>query len=136
MIGRSARHSALGLVFALGCTSASAVEERAVITAIEQLRDAPAEDLEGRKRLIDVLEKKPAPTPEAERARDSCASAYRLLVEGKEGVASVQRWLGRPSEAPKTLLADLAAAEEKLEQSEEALPSCEKAAAELRLRRR
>ena len=117
--------------------SAEAEEERALIAAIEALRDAPAEDLAGRKARIDALLKKPAKSPQAQRARDSCAEAYRLLVEGKEGTEGVKRALGGPGPVPKTLLADLAAAEEKIRKSsEEAMPACEKAATELRLRRR
>ncbi|MRG97378.1 hypothetical protein [Polyangium spumosum] len=133
MIGRVA----LGLVFACGCMSAEAEEERVLLGAIDALRDAPAEDLGGRRALIDALVKRPAKSPQAERARDSCAEAYRLLVEGKEGVASVKRALGGPSPVPTTLLADLAAAEAKIEKSrDEAMPACEKASTELRLRRR
>ncbi|MDC3953354.1 hypothetical protein [Polyangium jinanense] len=128
---------ALGLGSALGCTSAEAEEERALLAAIEALRNAPAEDLGGRKNLLSALEKKPARSPEAQRARDGCAEAYRLLLEGKEGTEGVKRALGGGGPVPTTLLADLAAAEEKIKKSsEQAMPACEKAAAELRLRRR
>ncbi|HVK71444.1 MAG TPA: hypothetical protein VM694_43625 [Polyangium sp.] len=117
--------------------SAEAEEERVLLAAIEALRDAPAEDLTGRKNLLSALEKKPAPSPEARRARDSCVEAYRLLLEGKEGTEAVKRALGGAGPVPTTLLADLAAAEEKIRKSgDEAMPACAKAATELRLRRR
>ncbi|TKD04538.1 hypothetical protein [Polyangium fumosum] len=137
MIRRGPPLLALGLASALGCTSAGAEQERALLAAIEALRDAPAEDLAGRKNLLSALETKPAPSPEAQRARDNCVEAYRLLGEGKEGTEAVKRALGGAGPVPKTLLADLAAAEEKIRKSsEEAMPACEKAATELRLRRR
>ena len=136
MTGRVAPLVALGLVFVMGCASAEAEEERALIAAIEVLRDAPAEDLAGRKGLIEALERKPARSVEAQLARDSCVEAYRLLVEVKERTRSVKRRLGGPGPTPTALLVDLAAAEEKVRQAEEAMPACEKAAAGLRLRRR
>jgi hypothetical protein len=137
LIRKTASLFALGLAFVFGCMSVEAEEERALIAAIEVLRDAPAEDLASRKNLIEALAKKPAKGPEAQRARDDCALAYRLLVEGKEGTDGVKRALGGPGPVPKTLLADLAAAEEKIRKSsEEAMPACQKAATDLRLRRR
>ena len=103
-----------------------------MLAAIDALRDAPAADLPGRRRLLDGLEKHEAQTPLARRARDDCAAAYRLLIEGNEATEAVRKALAHPETAPPTTLSDLAAAEEKIEKSGEAMPGCEKAAAELR----
>jgi hypothetical protein len=119
----------------LGCPSAEALEDRVILAALAALRDAPAEDLANRKKLVGELEKKPATSLLARRVRDDCARAYRLLVEGQEATATVTRAMARPG-GTTSLLADLARAEEKIRQSEEAMPACEKAAAELRLSRR
>jgi hypothetical protein len=130
---RPARAFAFALALVAGCTSAAeSIEERRVLGAIDALRDAPATDLPGRRRLLDGLEKQEAHGPLTRRARDDCAAAYRLLIEGAEGTAAVTKALAHPETAPPTTLSDLAAAEEKIKKSAEAMPACERAAAELR----
>jgi len=120
-----------------GCSFGEHAEDRAIIAAIGALRDASSDDLGRRMRLVEELEKKPATSALGRRARDACASAYRTLVEGQEAADRVRRGLAGPaSEAPKNLLADLAASEEKIRKAEAEMPSCEKAAAELGLSRR
>jgi hypothetical protein len=130
---RPALHSALLLASLAACTpSAESIEQRRVLGAVDALRDAPATDLAGRRKLLEALEKQEASSPFARRARDDCAAAYRFLIEGNEATATVSRAIARPDTAPSTTLSDLAAAEEKIKKSAEAMPACEKAAAELR----
>lgn len=130
---RRALLSAPLLASLFGCTpSAESIEQRRVLGAVDALRDAPATDLPGRRRLLEALEKQEASSPLARRARDDCAAAYRPLIEGNEATAAVSRALAHPATAPPTTLADLAAAEEKVKKSAEAMPACEKSAAELR----
>lgn len=119
-----------------GCASPEAAEDRAVIGAIDALRRESADDLPSRMKLVDALEKLPASTERARRARDVCAEAYRLLVAGKESAAKAERALANPKEASKTVLVELGRAEEKIRKSEEVMPRCDEAAAELRLSRR
>ncbi len=125
--------SALLLASLAACTpSAESIEQRRVLAAVDALRDAPATDLPARRKLLEALEKQEASSPFARRARDDCAAAYRLLIEGNEATAAVAKALAHPETAPPTTLSDLAAAEEKVKKSAEAMPACEKAAAELR----
>jgi hypothetical protein len=124
---------AAALAVLVGCgPSAESLEQRRVLDAIDALRDAPSVDLSGRRRLLDGLEKHQASSPLARRARDDCAAAYRLLIEGNEATETVRKALAHPETAPLTTLSDLAAAEEKIKKSGEAMPGCAKAAAELR----
>ncbi|UQA61241.1 hypothetical protein [Polyangium aurulentum] len=123
---------AAALAVVAGCgPSAETLEQRRVLAAIDALRDAPAMDVPARRRLLDALDKQEAQSPLARRARDDCAAAYRLLIEGNEATEAVRKALAHPETAPPTTLSDLAAAEEKIKKSGEAMPGCEKAAAEL-----
>ena len=99
--------------------------------ALDLLRESPPEDLVKRRSLIEALEKVPSTTPVAREARDTCAKSYRLIVEGKELTRNLKTELERTGEAPKNALADLAAAEEKIKQSEPAMNACQKAAIDL-----
>jgi hypothetical protein len=118
---------------ASACSSSEAREDRAVIAAIDKLRDSSADDLTNRHLLIDVLGKLPATSPLARQARDACAEAYRLMAEGKEGTSKVKAEFERTGAAPKNAIADLAEAEEKLKKSEPAMRACQKATIELNL---
>jgi hypothetical protein len=127
---------ALGCCLAAGCSSPEAAEDRAVVAAVETLRRSSADDLMKRRALVDALAKLPATTSLARNARDACADAYRLLVDGKEGTAKLKRALAETGRAPKDALIDLAAVEDLIRRSERAMPGCNTAAAELVLSRR
>jgi hypothetical protein len=127
----------LGCIALSGCSSfGEAQEDRRVLLALDALRDAPGGDLSRRRRLLEALERQAATSLLARRARDMCADAYRLLIEGNERAEVVRRALAGSGAAPGAALSDLAAAEEKIKKSEAAMPACEKAAAELRHARR
>jgi hypothetical protein len=122
-------------VLLAGCPSREAQEDRAVLGAIDVLRDSPEDDLVKRRSLIDSLAKLPATSELGREARDACADAYRLIVESKEATTKVKLALAN-GELPKNTLADLALAGEKIEKSEPAMKACQKAAIELGTKRR
>lgn len=116
--------------------STEAREDQAVLAALDALRDSAADDLAHRRRLIDALTKLPASSPLAREARDTCAEAYRLLVEGREGISKLKADMERLEGAPKNSTADLTAVQEKIEKSQTAMQACQKAAVELSVKRR
>jgi hypothetical protein len=120
----------------LPACSRDAAEDRAVIAALNELRDSAAADLPARRALIEKLEKLPASTPLARSARDECVKAYRALVDGKEAVAKLEHAIDDPNASAKDALAGLAGAEDLIKRSEQAMPACDKAAADLSLSRR
>lgn len=119
----------------LGCSSSEAREDRAVLAALDALRDSSSDDPTKRRELIDALSKLPASSPLAREARDECADAFRLMLEGKEGTLKVKADLERLGIPPKNAEQDLAAAEEKLKKSETAMRACQKASIELATKR-
>jgi hypothetical protein len=141
-VARSARPSlaaALLLFFlAAGCRTPESPEhqrDRELLRALDALRDAPAEDLPGRRKLMEALVRQEAGTRAGERARDACAKAYGLLIEVKEQTRSASRALadaGADAGLPAGALLDLSLVTVKLEQAEAAMTDCDVAAGELR----
>jgi hypothetical protein len=108
------------------------VERERVLHALDALRDSPAADRPGRRKLIADLETQSAVVPAAARARDTCALAYKLLLEGTELQESVRGSLEK-GEPTAELGARLLAAQAKIQQSGTVMADCERAAADLRL---
>jgi hypothetical protein len=106
------------------------------MAAVDELRDSAAADLPARRALVEKLEKLPASTPLARSARDDCAKAYRVLVDGKEKLAKLKHALDDPSGSAKDTLGDWAKAQQLAKDIEQAMPLCEKAAAELSIKLR
>ena len=117
----------------VGCgPSPESLERARVLVALDRLRDAPAGEITVRRALIADLAQTPAVVPDAVRARDTCATAYRLLIDGTELQNGVRAELekGEPSPA---IAARLVEAEAKIKQSDTVMPDCERAIASLRL---
>ncbi|WP_437724081.1 hypothetical protein [Sorangium sp. So ce861] len=142
--GTAARRAAAALaaVAALAAApacgrSAEEQEADALLHAIDVLRDAPSEPRAGREALLAELERQPASTPQAASARDTCARAYRLLLEATAAEARVRALLEAPEgPAAPAALSDLAAADAKVKESAEVMPRCGEALADLRRARR
>lgn len=105
-----------------------------MLHAIDALRDAPADALDARNALLVALEAQSAKLPESLAARDRCAAAYRLLLDGKRLSDRVKKGLAQPSTVEPALLADLVTAETRIKASAEAMPACDTAKADLRRR--
>jgi len=131
-----ARYLAVSTIFLIGCASAEAQEDRAILQAIDVLRESSPDDSAKRRELIDALAKRPATNPLANEARDSCAEAYRFILEGKEATDKVKKALEKPSEANFNLAETLAKADESIKKSEPAMRSCQKATIDLSMKRR
>ena len=130
------QHLVITAFFFSGCASAEAQEDRAILDAIDVLRESSPDDSAKRRELIAALTKRPATNPLAIAARDSCAEAYRYMLEGKEGTDKVKGALEKPSEAKFNLAETLAAAEESIKKSEPAMRACQKATIDLSMKRR
>ena len=131
--GRILLLAALSAPVLCGCgPSKEKLEAERVLRAIDVLRDSPPEPLAAREALIVELEKQKASYPLAVEARDKCARAYRLLIEGKALQAKVGTWLNKPGGETTEVLRDFLAAEAKVKESAEAMPDCSEAAANLR----
>ncbi|WP_437589395.1 hypothetical protein [Sorangium sp. So ce1000] len=117
-----------------GCgRSAEQQEADALLHAIDVLRDAPSEPRAAREALLAELERTPASTPPAVAARDTCARAYRLLLDATAAEARVRALLEAPDGAAGPgALTDLAAADAKIKESAEVMPRCAEALAVLR----
>jgi hypothetical protein len=128
--------AAFALNLALQCVGCGPSQEKLeadrVIRAIDVLRDAPAEPLSARAALVTDLERQQASFPLAIEARDTCARAYRLLIEGKTLQASVTKALATPEGATIDTLRDLVTADAKIKESAWAMPDCDRASADLR----
>ncbi|AKT36196.1 hypothetical protein [Chondromyces crocatus] len=111
---------------------ADKVEAAAVLHAANVLRDAPSEPASARLGHLESLERAPATTPHAARARDACAHAYRLLLEGNALEAKVRAAIATPSGLTPDILRDLGTAEDKIKESTTAMPTCDEALADLR----
>jgi len=120
-------------VLVAGCgPSQEKVEADRVLHAINKLRDSPPESLSGREALLTELERTPATSPPAIKARDACAHAYRLLVDGKKLSERVAKQLADPKTLTLEVGRDLADAETKIAESAASMPACETAVADLR----
>ncbi|WP_438017012.1 hypothetical protein WMF18_40490 [Sorangium sp. So ce315] len=120
-----------------GCgRSAEQHEADALLHAIDALRNAPSEPRAAREALLAELERHPASTPPAVSARDTCARAYRLLLDATAAEARVRALLAAPAGSAGlgalSDLADLAAADAKIKESAATMPRCAEALAELR----
>lgn len=112
--------------------SQETIEADRVLRAIDKLRDAPPEPLTGREVLVTELERTPAASAPAVKARDACARAYRLLIDGKKLSERVVKQLADPKTLTLEVGRDLASAETKIAESSAAMPACESAVADLR----
>jgi hypothetical protein len=130
----------LALALALVCFScgrpAEAVERDRVLHALDALRDAPAEALAERRELLADLAVMEARGPFVVRARDTCAAAYRFLLDGTELRRGVQAELETDAGPTTSLVPRLLDAETKIKQSGALMPDCQAAIAALRLGRR
>jgi hypothetical protein len=113
--------------------SSEAVEREKVLHAIEALRAAPPEPPERRRDLLMALEREPASSPGAARARGACASAYRLLLDGTALEKTVQLALEKDEPPTAALAQKLIDAEAKIKKSKQLMLDCEEAVADLRL---
>lgn len=113
---------------------AELAEADRVLHAIDALRDAPAGALDARDALLVALEAQPVTLPESLAARDRCATAYRLLLDGKRLSDRVKKGLAEPSTVDPALLADLVTAETRIKASAEAMPACDTAKSDLQRR--
>ena len=130
---RGAAPLALLTVLALGCDpSPEAAERRRVVAAIDAMREAPSRDPVRRRKLLDGLERQPATTPEAIRARDACASAYRLLFDGDDRAVALWRALADGGAPDPSSAEQLHAAEDAVAGARAAMPACELALDALR----
>ncbi|HEY4120338.1 MAG TPA: hypothetical protein VGM56_20875 [Byssovorax sp.] len=112
------------LLLVAGCArSPERVSDAAVRAALDRLRDAPSADDAGRRARVVDLKATSAETPEGQRARDSCALAYTLLLDGKAMLA-----LARSTDAG---AADVGAVERKLTDAEAAMTECNAASGAL-----
>lgn len=130
------RYVPLVCLFVAGCASAEAQEDRAILDAIDVLRESSPDDSAKRRELIDALAKRPATSPLGKEARDSCVEAYRFMLQGKEGTEKVKKALEKPSEATFNLAETLEAADESIKKSEPAMRACQKASIDLSMKRR
>lgn len=104
-----------------------------MLAAIDVLVASPADDLSGRKALIETLEKASVSTERGIAARDRCAAAYRQLVAGRELTQTVQASLKDQGVGAEKIASDLKRAEELVKEAEQAIDRCNRARAELRL---
>lgn len=123
---------ALALVAAACGPSAEEREAAAVLRAADVLRDAPAEAGARRRELLAELERAPAASPRAARARDACVKAYRALLDGAALEAKVRAALSGTAAPSPADLANLLEAEAKIKESAAAMPDCEAGLADLR----
>ena len=108
---------ARGVVAAISLTacapSPEALERGRVLVAIDRVRDAPAGEITGRRQLIADLEHTAAMVPDVVRARDTCVTAYRLLIDGTEMQSQVRAELDK-GEPSSTLVVRLLEAESRI----------------------
>ena len=129
------RPAAVALIAITGAACGPSAEEReaaAVLRAVDVLRDAPAEPAARRRELLEELARAPAADPRAARARDECAKAYRLLLDGTALEAKVRAALADPAAVTPGVLGQLVEAEAKVKESAAAMPGCDTAVADLR----
>lgn len=129
---RLARVAAAALALVACGPSPEAIERARILVAIDRVRDAPAGEVVARRKLVADLQQTPAVVPEIVRARDTCATAYRLLFDGIELHNRVRAEFKAEDPGP-SLAARLLEAESKIKQSGTVMPDCERAIAGLRL---
>lgn len=132
---RLARGALVALALCACGPSPEAIERARVLAALDRLRDAPAGASVARRQLLADLAQTPAVVPEVARARDTCAAAYRALLDGTEIQSSVRAALDKGEPSP-ALAARLLEAESRIKQSDTVMPDCERAIVGLRLPRR
>lgn len=115
----------------VGCgPSPEAREAERVLVAIDRLRNAPS--TENRTPLIDTLAAEKAEFAPAREARDACVKAYRALEEGAAAEARARAaFIAAAGQATPAVVSDLVTAEQKVNESKEAMPACEQAQAAL-----
>jgi hypothetical protein len=130
----SLRAAALVVAVAVaGCgPSGEDVERDRVLRAIDALRDASAQASEARRLLLEELEHQPAVGAKAVRARDTCASAYRHMLDADATTLDIRRAIEAGEAERPDLPQKLADAEANLTQAKELMPACERALVELR----
>jgi hypothetical protein len=129
---RRVRGAVAALALAACGPSPEAIERGRVLVAIDRVRDAPAGEIVNRRQLIADLRQTPALVAEVARARDTCATAYSLLLDGTELQSGVRAELEKGDPSP-SLAARLLEAESRIKQSDTVMPDCERAIAGLRL---
>jgi hypothetical protein len=102
-----------------------------VLHAIDALRDSPADALETREKLLGELEGLPVSGEAANRTREFCAKAYRLLVDGRKLEAHIREELDKPTDPTLNLAADLIQAETNIKSSAAVMPDCDRGVARL-----
>jgi hypothetical protein len=127
-----ARGAVAALLLCACGPSPEALERGRVLAAIDRVRDAPAGEIPIRRRLVVDLEQMVAVVPDVILARDTCATAYRVLIDGTELQNGVRAALEK-GEASPAIAARLLEAESKIKQSETVMPDCERAVGKLRL---
>jgi hypothetical protein len=132
--GPYSRRLALVALLVCGCgRSEEAQEASRVARAIDVVRDAPNDPVEGRKQLLEKLEAEPAKGQIAIAARDACVRAYRPFVDGQELEARVRAQLaGPPDQIDAGVVLQLADAETKLNEAKAAMPDCDRALHDLK----
>lgn len=129
---RIARGVVGAIVLAACAPSPEALERGRVLVAIDRVRDAPAGEITVRRQLVIDLEHTAAVVPDVVRARDTCVTAYRLLIDGTVLQNGVRAELEKGEPSP-TLVTRLLEAESRIKQSDVVMPDCERAIAGLRL---
>lgn len=131
---RTSLRAGLGLAFTLlgalsACGPSAETEERQrIIAAIDALRAASADDVNGRLALADKLAHESAKTPEAIRARDVCAKGYRLLAESRKAELEVTKGLaGKDHDSAVGALKAFDEATKKLDEGRAAVTECSEA---------
>lgn len=131
---RSIARRALPVFIALAACGPSPeqLEAERTLRAIDKLRNAPSEPIEARMELLKQLEKEPAQTQEAKRARDACVKAYSHMLEGQTLKRRVSEALKDPSKLGADTVRDLGEAESQIKSSIEFMPECSEATFQLR----
>ena len=118
-----------------GCNGAEKVraERDRVSRKVEALRSAEDVDLDVRRKLLAELEKDATKDPLGMAARDTCASAYRALIESLTQSEEVEAAMKTGQRIdPFDMKRKLDAADKLIGRSEEDMPKCDKAASDLR----
>jgi hypothetical protein len=116
--------------------SAEEVERDRILRAVDALREAPAGAVEARRLLLDELERQPAEASKALLARDTCASAYRHMLDADAVTLDIQRVVEAGEAQRPDLPRRLDEAEANVAQAKLLMPACEAALAALRHPRR
>jgi hypothetical protein len=124
------------LLFTVAACGKSAAKQEAerIITAIERVQMAPPD---GRKDVLEALEKESAKGELAEKARSSCARAYRAMHDAKDRIAALEKRVAAHRKAGTTpehqVIAELILAQAGLDEAQKGMDECQTALRELRL---